>query len=225
MAKNFYKEKAVQKYLSSPDNPNLKLHGLDKLPFRLVCCAPSGSGKTNMILNLVEKFSKGKGTFNSITIITKNKQEPLYEFLEDKSNKKVKIEEGLESLPALDSFDKDLQHLVVFDDMVLEKDQKAMSEMYIRGRKKGISVCYLSQSFYKIPKTIRSNCNYFVLLKLSGKRDLNLILSEFELGVTKDELMEMYDDATKEKFSFLLVDVEADKDKKFRKNFLELYEV
>jgi len=107
--------------------------------------------------------------------------------------------------------------------MVLEKNQKAMSEMYIRGRKRGISVCYLSQSFYKIPKTIRSN--YFVLLKLSGKRDLNLILSEFELGVTKDELMEMYDDATKEKFSFLLVDVEADKEKKFRKNFLEIYEV
>jgi len=225
MTKNFYKEKDVQKYLSSVDNPNLKLHGLDKLPFRLVCCAPSGSGKTNMILNLVEKFSKGKGTFNSITIITRNKSEPLYEFLEDKSNKKVKIEEGLENLPALDTFDKDLQHLVIFDDMVLEKNQKAMSEMYIRGRKRGISVCYLSQSFYKIPKTIRSNCNYFVLLKLSGKRDLNLILSEFELGVTKDELMEMYNDATKEKFNFILIDVEASKEKKFRKNFLEIYEV
>ena len=223
--KNYYKESAVQKYLSNVNNPNLKLHGLDKLPFRLVCCAPSGSGKTNMVLNLIEKFSKGKGTFNSITIITRNKSEPLYEFLEDKSNKKVKIEEGLEKLPAMDSFDKDLQHLVIFDDMVLEKNQKAMAEMYIRGRKKGISVCYLSQSFYKIPKTIRSNCNYFVLLKLSGKRDLNLILSEFELGVTKSELMELYDDATKEKFSFLLVDVEAETQRKFRRNFLEIYEI
>ena len=47
----------------------------------------------------------------------------------------------------MDTFDKDLQHLVIFDDMVLEKKQKAMSEMYIRGRKRGISVCYLSQSF------------------------------------------------------------------------------
>ena len=147
MTKNYYKEKGVQKYLSNVDNPNLKLHGLDKLPFRLVCCAPSGRGKTNMVLNLIEKFSKGKGTFNSITIITRNKSEPLYEFLEDKSNKKVKIEEGLEKLPAMDSFDKDLQHLVIFDDMVLEKQQGIMSEMYIRGRKRGISVCYLSQSF------------------------------------------------------------------------------
>ena len=125
----------------------------------------------------------------------------------------------------MDTFDKDLQHLVIFDDMVLEKNQKLMSEMYIRGRKRGISVCYLSQSFYKIPKTIRSNCNYFVLLKLSGKRDLNLILSEFELGVTKSELMELYDDATKEKFSFLLVDVEAETQRKFRRNFLEIYEI
>ena len=225
MTTNFYKLKGVQKFLTNVDNPNVHLHGLEKLPFRLVCVAPSGSGKTNMILNLIEKFSKGKGTFNSITIITRNKGEPLYEYLEEKSEKKVKIEEGLENLPAMDTFDKDLQHLVVFDDMVLEKNQKVMSEMYIRGRKRGISVCYLSQSFYKIPKTIRSNCNYFVLLKLSGKRDLNLILSEFELGVTKQELMEMYEDATKEKFSFLLVDVEAEKEKKFRKNFLELYTI
>ena len=64
--------------------------------------------------------------------------------------------------------------------VVLEKNQNKMMEMYIRGRKKGISIVYLSQSFYRIPKTIRSNCNYFVILKLSGKRDLNLIMSEFE---------------------------------------------
>ena len=70
MTTNFYKLKGVQKFLTNVDNPNVQLHGLEKLPFRLVCVAPSGSGKTNMILNLIEKFSKGKGTFNSITIIT-----------------------------------------------------------------------------------------------------------------------------------------------------------
>jgi len=86
-----------------------------------------------------------------------------------------------------------------------------MNEFYIRGRKKGVSVCYLSQSFFKIPKVIRTNCNYFVILKLSGKRDLNLILSEFELGVSKKELMDMYEYATKEKFNVLLIDVEAPK--------------
>jgi hypothetical protein len=82
-------------------------------------------------------------------------------------------------------------------------------------------MCYLSQSFYKIPKVIRTNCNYFVILKLSGKRDLNLILSEFELGVTKDDLIRMYEYATKDKFNMLLIDVEAPKEFRFRRNFLD----
>ena len=63
---NFYARKEMKKYLSSPDNPNVKSHGLDKLPFRMIVVAPSGSGKSNFVLNLIEKFSKGKGTFNSI---------------------------------------------------------------------------------------------------------------------------------------------------------------
>jgi len=221
---NFYKKSGMSKYLIRQDNPNLHLHNISVLPFRMIVVAPSGSGKTNFILNMLQKFSAGKGTFNTITIITKNKQEPLYEWLEDKTKKTVKILEGIENIPKLDSFNKQDQHIVIFDDLVLEKDQKKMNEFYIRGRKKGISVCYLSQSFFKIPKVIRTNCNYFVILKLSGKRDLNLILSEFELGVSKQELIDMYEYATKEKFNVLLIDVEAPKDRKFRKNFLEYIE-
>lgn len=218
---NFYKKSGMSKYLMKQDNPNLHLHNLSVLPFRMVVVAPSGSGKTNFILNMLQKFSAGKGTFNTITIITKNKQEPLYEWLEDKTKKTVKILEGIENIPNLDKFNKEDQHIVIFDDLVLEKDQKKMNEFYIRGRKRGISVCYLSQSFFKIPKVIRTNCNYFVILKLSGKRDLNLILSEFELGISKDELVSMYEYATNEKFNVLLIDVEAPKETKFRKNFLE----
>ena len=50
-------------------------------------------------------------------------------------------------------------------------------------------------------------------------------MSEFELGVDKNELLEIYEDATKEKFSVLLIDVEAEKNMKFRKNFLEFYQI
>ena len=222
---NFYQRKEMKKYLTKADNPNIKLHQLDKLPFRMIIVAPSGSGKSNFVLNLIEKYSKGKGTFNSITLVCRSKCEPLYEYLEDKTKKKVKIIEGLKDLQDINKFDGELQHLVIFDDMVLEKDQSKMTEFYIRGRKKGISICYLSQSFYKIPKTIRSNCNYFVILKLNGRRDLTLIMSEFELGVDKKELLEIYEDATKKKFDCLLIDIEADKSHRFRCNFLQYYEI
>jgi uncharacterized protein (DUF433 family) len=45
-------------------------------------------------------------------------------------------------------------------------------------------------------------------LKLGGTRDVNAILREISIGLTKDELMYMYNDATKEKFNCLIVNLE-----------------
>ena len=61
-----------------------------------------------------------------------------------------------------------------------------------------------------------------ILLKLSGNREVNLILSEFGLGVSKEELLRLYDYATNEKFSPLVIDMEESPDKRFRKGLTEI---
>jgi hypothetical protein len=217
---NWY-EKMPKSLLKTPDNPNFHLHQL-KTPFRMCVVAPSGTGKTNWLINLIHLFSKGNtGTFQSLTIITRNKDEPLYNFLQTKSDQII-IKEGLENTPQLDKFDKDYQHLVVFDDLILSKNLSIVENFYIRARKMNVSVIFLSQSFYRIPTMIRANCSYMIILKLGGNRELNMILSTFGLGVNKEQLLNMYDYATKEKFSALLIDMEQSPDKRFRKNFLEI---
>jgi len=118
--------------------------------------------------------------------------------------------------------DKAVNHLVCFDDLVLAKDQSQIENYYIRARKLNCSVIYLSQSFFRIPKIIRNNCSYFCILKLSGNREVNVILSEFGLGVSKEQLLELYETATKEKFSPLLIDMEADPHSRFRKGFRQI---
>ena len=203
-----------------PPNPNIHLHQLE-LPFRMLVVAPSGSGKTNFLVNLIKKFCAGPGTFETIQIITRNKKEPLYEWLESKCDQ-IKITEGLSTLPELDKFDKQKNHLVCLDDLVLQKDLTPVVNYYIRCRKLGVSVIFLSQSFYATPKMIRSNCNYVVLLKLSGDREIKMILSEYGLGVSKEELLQIYNHATSEKFSPLVIDIDADATKKFRKGLLEV---
>lgn len=204
-------------------NPNLHLHNL-KIPFRMCVVAPSGSGKTNFICNLLGLFSAGPGTFHYITIVTRNKDEPLYKWLES-LNERIKIVEGLENAPLLDKMDKDFNNIVIFDDLVLEKNQTRIANYYIRARKLNCSVCYLSQSYFGIPKIIRQNCTYLVLLKLSGERELKLILSEGGLGIDKDQLLRLYKEATAEKFSVLLIDYEADESKRYRKGFTEFMSV
>jgi len=216
---NWY-EKMDKSLLVQAENPNFDLHRL-KIPLRMCVVAPSGSGKTNFLVNLIHLFSRGKGTFADITIITRNKDEPLYNFLSAKSDQ-IQIKEGLHNLPQLDKMDKAVNHLVCIDDMVLAKDQSQIENYYIRARKLNCSVIYLSQSYYRIPKVIRNNCSYMVILKLSGQREVNMILSEFGLGVSKEQLVHLYETATAEKFSPLLLDLEAQPFERFRKGFTQV---
>jgi hypothetical protein len=216
---NLY-EKIPKELLDEADNPNFALHHL-KLPFRMCIVAPSGSGKTNFLCNLIGLFSRGRGTFQTITIITRNKDEPLYKWITSKSDQIV-IKEGLTNTPPLDKYDKDVNHLLVWDDLVLSKDLSMVENYYIRARKFNVSCIFISQSYFKIPKIIRNNCSYMVLLKLSGQREVNVILSEFGLGVSKEQLIEIYKYATNEKFSPLLIDMEADSGQRFRRGLLEV---
>jgi hypothetical protein len=215
---NFYNV-MPKEFLTETENPNFHLHNL-KLPFRMAIVAPSGSGKTNWLVNLIHIFSQGKGTFPDVTIVTRNKDEPLYNFLASKSDQ-IQVKEGMENLPQLDKFDKDFNHLVVLDDLVLAKDQSRIENYYIRARKLNVSVIYISQSYFRIPKVIRQNLSYLVLLKLSGERELKLILSEGGLGLDRDQLLSLYNYATSQKFSSLLIDYEVPVEKRYRKNFLE----
>ena len=57
---NFYNKKEVKKYVVKTENPNYDLHHFDT-NFRALCVAPSGSGKSNFITNLISLFCKGKG--------------------------------------------------------------------------------------------------------------------------------------------------------------------
>jgi len=217
---NFY-EKMPKKLLKKAYNPNEHLHHF-QLPFRGIISAPSGSGKTNVLLNLLHLFSQGDGTFADITIITRNKDEPLYNYLSEKSKGRIAITEGLNSIPKLDDMDKDENHLVCFDDLVLAKDQSKIVEYYIRARKLNCSVLYLSQSYFDIPPIIRKNCSYIIFMKIGGLRQVNTILRDFALGCSKEQLTGMYEYSTDEKMMPFIIDNEtSNMQKKFRKGFNE----
>lgn len=213
---NMY-EVIPDKYLPKVENVNKHLHNFN-LPFRCCISAPSGSGKSNFLINLIRLFCAGKGTFADITIVTRNKDEPLYNWLEDQSSS-IQIVEGLQNIPNLDKMDKRENHLVIFDDLLLNKDQTPMINYYIRARKLNCSVCYLSQSYYDIPPIIRKNSNYMIILKLGGPKETKSILREFAFDVSKQQLINMFTFATNEKLSPFIIDVEGDKFHKFRKGF------
>jgi hypothetical protein len=222
---NFYNKKEVKKYVVKTENPNYDLHHFDT-PFRSLVVAPSGSGKSNFITNLISLFCKGKGTFDSIFIFCKSRDEPLYQFLGDKSKGLIEIHENLDKLPALNELKPSEQTLIIFDDMVNDlKKHPIISEYFIRGRKRGCSLMFLSQSYYNTPKVIRQNINYCVILKLGGTRDVNSFLRGCSIGLTKYELLYMYQQATKQKFDVFIINLDKSGNERYRHNFLNYYTV
>ena len=201
-----------------------------KIPFRCMIYAASGGGKSNACLSILAKMSD---TFKHIFVCIPNGgQEPLYQFLQDKIGaKNITFFKKATEIPQMTKmpFTNEGQCCLIFDDMVNapEVEQSVMREWFLRGRKcgKGMSLFFLTQSYFKTQKFIRLNTNYLIILKMGSVRDLRLILSDFNLGLKKEDLLAIYKDATKEKFNFLKIDAEADDDRKFSKNFTQFYEI
>ena len=223
---NFYQHKGMKEFITDYHNPNFESHQI-KVPFRISVIAASGGGKTQWLLNLISRMND---TFGHIYVCYRT-AEPLYQFLEKSiGTDKITFFSSLSKFIQPNEIPKDKQILLVFDDVVnySEKEQNIIKEYFIRGRKigKGVSMCYLSQSFFRIPKIIRLQTNYLILLKLGSKRDLALILSDYGLGVDKNELMAIYKDATQIPFDFLKVSTDERLDsKRFSKNWSQFYDI
>jgi hypothetical protein len=222
---NYYEHKDIKKYVTTYHNPKFKDTQIE-IPARIGVIAPSGSGKTQWLLNFIAKSSDTNGHI----IVVYKTSEPLYEFLRYKiGSKNITFYTKLTDLPNPNDlkFGKK-QVLLVFDDQIAERNQAKIEEYFIRGRKigGGISMCYLSQNFFQIPPIIRRQFSYVIILKLSGSRDMKQIIQNYSLGLNPDDVVKLYKDATKEKFNFLKIAVEErDENKRFSKNFTGFYKI
>lgn len=220
---NWYGIKDVKKHITKYSNPKYK-EVLISHPHRTLIIGGSGSGKTTCLMELIKKMAD---TYDFIILCVRSADEPLYKYLISKCRDLIMVyEDG--KFPSIDDVKKtakDKQVLMIFDDLVLLKDQSFISEMFIRGRKigGGVSMCYLTQSYYKCPKTIRINCNNIILKKLSSNRDLKMILREYDIDKSEKEMLDMYKNATANQLDSLIIrlDEPYDSPHKFTKNFLE----
>ena len=68
--------------------------------------------------------------------------------------------------------------LIVFEDMIadMKRDKKlstTVTELFLRGRTLNISLVFISQSYFKVPKTIRLNTTIILLGKFLTKENFN----------------------------------------------------
>ena len=98
-----------------------------------------------------------------------------YEVIEAHGDEIIPIEE----LPV------DNQKIVIFDDLVCEKNQNDIINYFINGQHRNCCVIYLTQTFYKVPKNIRDNCSHFCIFRFLPRENKRIA---DEIGVDHDTL-------------------------------------
>ena len=86
--------------------------------------------------------------------------------------------------------------LIVFDDMIadMESNEKLsliVIELFLRGRKLNILLVLISQSYLKVPKSIRLNATRYFILKVSNKRELQQIASNHSCDIDFKDFMKL----------------------------------
>ena len=62
---------------------------------------------------------------------------------------------------------------------------------FFRGRKLDISLVFMSQSYFKVPKTIRVNVTYYFIMKIPNKRELQQIASNHSSDISFKDFMKL----------------------------------
>ena len=180
-------------------------------------------------------IQKGNNIINKIYLYTKDLEEPKYQILIDKKEKAginfnndpnafIEYSNSMDGiLPNIEDYNKKRRRevLIIFDDMIShvmsdKKAQKILKDLFIRCRKLNISLCFLTQSNFSVPKVVRLNCTHYTLFKLNNKRELQNIAINHSADIDYDDFIKIYRQSTKALFNFFAIDT---KNNKFIKNF------
>ena len=121
--------------------------------------------------------------------------------------------------------DKENKILIVFEDMIPDmihnkKLNSIVIKLFIRGRKLIISLIFITQSYFKVPKDVRLNTSHFFIAKIPNKRELQQIAINHSSDISTKDFANIYRKCTSEPYSFFVNDTTLPSNNllRFRKN-------
>ena len=100
--------------------------------------------------------------------------------------------------------------LIVYNNIIADNSNKKLNaivtELFIRGRKLNISLAFITQSYFAVPKNIRLNSTFYFIMKILSKRKLHQIAFNHSSDIDFKNFMNLYKKCTAKPYSFLVVD-------------------
>ena len=202
---------------------NLKRPYIPDHPYRMLIIGGSGSGKANALLNSISDQLH----IDQIYLYVKDTYEAKYQFLINKREStglkhfndfKASIEYSDEMPDVYKNINEYNENregkiLIAFDAMIADlidkkKLNSIVTELFIRSRKLNVSLVFITQSYFKVPKDVRLNSTYVFIMKIPNKRELQQIA----LNHSSDISIFLVNDAT----------LASDNPLKFRKSLFNI---
>lgn len=213
-----------------------------RYPFSLVISGSSGSGKSQLLLNILTRPDLLGNYFHLILIFSptagdlddtyKALKLPKENYIKDfntdtlqtilDNRKKLILEKGIEWVA------KNNRVCLIFDDMIAEKtflNSPETLKMFTLLRHYLCSVVICSQSFKKVPRSIRINANWLCIFP-ALQSEVQIMLDEIcPSGVTKKEFLKIIEYCTEGRYDFMNINKHAEPKERIRKNLSEIIDI
>jgi len=221
--------------------PMMKEGIIPKHPSRMIFNGKSGSGKSNLLINLMTqphfygrtKRSDPKSQYFDLVFLfspTADGQDDLVKFLE-LPEKRIctnfdeealnKIFDVQDSIIKEKGLDKAPKILIIFDDIQSDAKfmrSKSFTRAFIQGRHCNMSIAVCCQSWTKLPRVCRLQGSDIFFFP-SSQSEVEVVSEEYcPPNTTKKQFRELVQHATGEQYQFLYISCNSKPEKRFRKN-------
>jgi hypothetical protein len=226
-------------------NPLYRKFVIPNHTFRAAFVGPSQSGKTNLLMNLLTTPYYYFNFFDRLIIFTPSwDTDEIYRKLEQKYERKsLRTEIEVYKTMNMEAIDEIMQQqeqaiqkvglfkapatLIVFDDMIGEKEtqDKRFMNLYFRGRHLGISTALTSQSYKKIPRSVRLNLSNMFFFSPGFEEAKQIAIEQRNSLISEKDLAKLIMEYTRKKYSFFHINKQVDLELQFRANLDTIIEI
>ena len=107
--------------------------------------------------------------------------------------------------------------------MTNKRFQSTIKELFIRCRKLNISLVFITQSYFSVPKDERLNSTHYLIMKINNKKELQNIAINHSADIDYKDFIKIYRECVKEPYSLLIIDttLPSSNPLRFRKNLFD----
>ena len=227
---------------SIPQRAVMKNGTLPRFPCSFMISGRSGSGKTNLLINVLTRKEFYKNYFHYIVVYspTASKYDDMYaelklppenfvpEFGEEQLRNLIDARKKLIEEKGIEWVGRHSRCLIILDDIIANRkflESQTALTLFALLRHYLCSIIVMMQSYNKLPRALRLNCNALAVFPAT-QSEIEVLKDEITpAGITKKDFEKVIEYATDKPFSFLYINNHAKKGEQIRRNLTDIIDI